>query len=353
MEPINRRDFIQRTSMATAALAMPSFSFAGVETKMGIVVHSYGFRWNSKTPSTKYPSFTTAIELIDHTAQLGGAGVQVMVNGWTTDFAKKVRERREKLGLYLEGSIGIPYKQEDIAGFEQTVINAKEAGATILRTVTSTGRRYEVYHSGAEVEDFQKKALDSLRSIEPILKKHKVKLAVENHKDWKAPELAAAMKQLSSEWIGVTLDFGNSIALMEEPMEVIEQLVPYVVTTHAKDMAVEEYKDGFLLSEVPLGQGFLDLDRIFALCVKHNPQVRFNLEMITRDPLQIPCLTNEYWSVFPDSRPEVLAKGLRLIKEKKNKELPRVSQLDGEGKLAVEEQNIVECMNYSKTKLGK
>jgi 3-oxoisoapionate decarboxylase len=337
-------------------MSLPSslvFAANGVETKMGIVVHSYGFRWNSKTASAKYPAFTTALDLLDHTHQLGGAGIQVVVNGWATDFAKKVREKREKLGLYLEGSISVPYKADDVAAFEQTVINAKEAGATILRTVTSTGRRYEVYHSAAEVEDFKKKAMDAVRLAEPILKKHKVKLAIENHKDWKAPELAAAMKQLSSEWIGVTLDFGNSIALLEEPMSVIEQLVPYVMTTHVKDMGVEEYKDGFLLSEVPLGKGFLDLNKIFGLCLQNNQQVRFNLEMITRDPLQIPCLTDEYWSVFPEGKAIDMAKSLRMIRERTGKPLPRVSQLDAEGKLAEEEQNIIECMEYSKSKLAK
>lgn len=347
---------MQMSAMGAVGLALPSLATAGtnaIESKMGIVVHSYGFRWNSKTPSTKYPGFESAVDLLQHTYDIGGAGIQVMVNGWTEDFAKKVREHREKLGLYLEGSAGIPTKQEDLPAFEQTVINAKEAGASIIRTVTSTGRRYEVYHSSSEVDYFKTKALESLRWVEPILKKHKVKLAVENHKDWKAPELAGALEKLSSEWIGVTLDFGNSIALMEDPMAVIEQLVPYVMTTHAKDMAVEEYKDGFLLSEVPLGQGFLELDRIFALCMKHNPKVKFNLEMITRDPLQIPCLTNDYWNVFPDSKAADFAKSLHMIKEKQNKPLPRVSQLDGEGKLAVEEQNIIECMNYSKTKLGK
>ena len=102
----------------------------------------------------------------------------------------------------------------------------------------------------------------SLQLAEPILRKHKVKLAVENHKDWRAPELANAMKQLNSEWVGVTLDFGNSISLVEDPMEVIETLVPFVVSTHVKDMGVEEYADGFLLSEVPLGKGFLDLAKI-------------------------------------------------------------------------------------------
>lgn len=352
-QPINRRSFMQLGAMGAAGLAFPSLAANAVETKMGIVVHSYAFRWNSKTPSAKYPGFASAVDLLEHTHEIGGAGVQVMVNGWTIDFAKKVRDRREKLGLYLEGSAGVPTKQEDIPAFEQTVINAKEAGCSIIRTVTSTGRRYEAYHSPAEVEDFKRKAIESLRSVEPILKKHKVKVAVENHKDWKAPELVAALKQLSSEWVGVTLDFGNSIALLEEPMEVIEQLVPYVVTTHVKDMAVEEYKDGFLLSEVPLGQGFLDLDRMFALCVKNNPQVKFNLEMITRDPLQIPCLTNDYWSVFPESKAPDLARSLRMIKDKQDKALPRVSQLDGEGKLAVEEQNVIECIDYSKSKLGR
>lgn len=351
-QPINRRSFMQLTAMGAAGLAFPSLAAKGIETKMGIVVHSYGFRWNSKTPSTKYPGFASAIDLLEHTYEIGGSGIQVMVNGWTADFAKKVRDRREKLGLYLEGSAGVPTKQEDVPAFEQTVINAKEAGATIIRTVTSTGRRYETYHSATEVEDFKKKAVDSLRWVEPILKKHKVKLAVENHKDWTAPELVAAMKQLSSEWVGVTLDFGNSIALVEKPMDVIEQLVPFVVTTHVKDMAVETYEDGFLLSEVPLGQGILDLDRIFGLCLKNNSQVKFNLEMITRDPLKIPCMKEDYWDVFDPSRAAMLPEFTKMIREKQVK-LPRVSQLDSEGKLAVEEQNVIECLNYSKSKLGK
>jgi len=350
---LDRRAFLQLAAAATAGAALPSFTFAGRETKMGIVVHSYAFRWNSKTPSDKYPGFATAIDLLQHAYDIGAGGIQVVVNGWDADFAKKVRERREKLGLFLEGSISMPMKPEDVPSFEQTVINAKEAGATILRTVTSSGRRYEAYHSSAEVEDFKKKAFDSIHWAEPILKKHKVKLAVENHKDWTAPELAAAMKQLSSEYVGVTLDFGNSIALLEQPMDVIETLVPYVVSTHVKDMAVEEYKDGFLLSEVPLGKGFLDLDKMFALCIKHNPKVNFSLEMITRDPLQIPYRTPEYKEVFSDEQNKMAVSAVQKILAKQSKDLPRVSQLDSEAKLAVEEQNIIECIDYSKKKLGK
>ena len=353
---MDRREFLRETSLK--GLGFMSLPFLNVpaflkENRMGIVVHSYASRWNSKIQSQKYPGFTNAIELLEHCHQIGAGGIQVIVKDWTEDFAKKLRGRREKLGLYLEGSIGVPYQSDDVARFEKEVVNAKEAGAVILRTVTSGGRRYEAFHSQAEVDEFKKKAMVSLQLAEPILRKHKVKLAVENHKDWRAPELANAMKQLNSEWVGVTLDFGNSISLVEDPMEVIETLVPFVVSTHVKDMGVEEYADGFLLSEVPLGKGFLDLEKIVALCKKHNPAVTFSLEMITRDPLQIPCLKDEYWKVFDGIHGSDLARTLRMVKQHPyGSPLPRVSQLSGEEKLAMEEENIVKCLAYSKERLG-
>lgn len=199
----------------------------------------------------------------------------------------------------------------------------------------------------------QKNALTSLKLAEPVLRKQGVKLAVENHKDWRAKELVAMLKEIDSEWVGVTLDFGNSIALIEDPMEVVQTLVPYVVSTHVKDMAMEEYADGFLLSEVPLGKGVLDLPAMFALCKKHNPAVTFNLEMITRDPLEIPCLKQEYWATFGGVPGSDLARMLRMVKEqKRTSPLPRTTPLSPEDRLVLEEQNIVACLNYSQTSLG-
>lgn len=320
---------------------------------MGIVVHSYGYRWNSKAGSQKYPGFADAIDLLDHCQQLGGGGIQVGVHNWSTEFVKKFRARREKLGLYLEGSISMPGNESDLGRFEQDLSGAKEAGASVLRTVCSSGRRYEVLHTRDAFDEAQRRAITSLQLVEPILHKHKVKLAVENHKDWRATELAAMIKQLGSEWIGVTLDFGNSISLMEDPMEVVETLAPIAFATHVKDMGVDEYVDGFLLSEVPLGKGILDLSKAVATCKKHNPGITFNLEMITRDPLKIPCLTDDYWATFNGLSGQILAKTLRMVKQKKYPSaLPTVSQLTDEGRLAVEEENIIACLAYGKAQLG-
>ncbi|HEV7349673.1 sugar phosphate isomerase/epimerase family protein [Telluribacter sp.] len=350
---MDRRDFLKGAALSAMAFSVPDMAGHFKSTNMGIVVHSYWTRWGSKVPSQKYPGFTNAIDLIDHCQRIGAGGVQVGVKDWTSDFAKKVRDKREKAGLYLEGSIGLPRTAADVAAFEQEVKSAKEAGAQVLRTVCSGGRRYEAFKTNAEFQEFKKKSLASLQLAEPVLRRHKVKLGVENHKDWRADELAALLKGLNSEWIGVTLDFGNSIALMEDPMEVVQTLVPFVMSTHVKDMAVDEYQNGFLLSEVPLGKGILDLNKIVELCRKHNPQATYNLEMITRDPLEIPCLTNDYWNTFEGVPGSDLARTLRMVRAHKYPTaLPKTSPLSGEEKLAVEEKNIVSCLMYSKDKLA-
>lgn len=348
---VGRREFIQ-TTVATAISLSTAYASPLKETGLGIVVHSYASRWNSKVDSNRFPGFATAIELIEHSASIGAKGVQVTVNGWDKDFANRVRERREKLGMYLEGSISLPRKPEEVEAFEQTVVNAREAGASVIRTVCLNGRRYESFQTAEAFEEFKKNSIAALQLAEPVVKKNKVKLAVENHKDWRATELAGIIRNLSSEWVGVTLDFGNSIALLEEPMHVIKTLVPYIMSTHVKDMGFEEYPDGFLMSEVPLGTGALDLPAIFQLCRDYNPTVTFNLEMITRDPLKIPCMTDAYWSTLGDTPGKEVARTLKMVKEKHSKTpLPRVEQLPPEERLAAEEKNITDSIAFAKTKL--
>lgn len=317
--------------------------------RMGIVVHSYAARWNSKVESEKYPGFRDAIDLLEHCHAIGAGGLQVGVRNWTQDFARKVRDTRERLGLYLEGSIALPKTREEVATFEREIRAAKEAGAAVVRTVCLSGRRYENFHSLQEFNAFAKNAMMSLRFAEPVMRKHKIKLAVENHKDWRAPELRDIMKDLDSEWVGVNVDFGNNVALIEDPMEVVSSLAPFVFSTHVKDMGVREYPGGFLLSEVPLGEGILDLKQMFDVCRKHNASVTFNLEMITRDPLEIPCLTSEFWQTLPSVTAGQLAATLKTVREKSfTTDLPRVSRLSDEERLAVEEKNILTSLAFSK-----
>jgi sugar phosphate isomerase/epimerase len=350
---MHRRDFLRTATAATLALPFDRLPAFDATQPLGVVVHSYGNRWNSRVSSQVYPGFANALDLLDHCHELGAAGVQVGVGSWSADFARQVRDRRERLGMYLEGSIGLPMKPDDAPRFEEEVRQAREAGAQVLRTVCSGGRRYEVFHSAQAFEEFAKTARQALQTAAPILAKHGVKLAVENHKDYRADELAALLRELGSEWIGVTLDFGNNLALLEDPTHVVETLAPYTLSTHVKDMGVAEYPNGFLLSEVPLGTGLLDLPALVATCRKHNPAVTFNLEMITRDPLEIPCLTDDYWATFASVPGTDLARTLRLVRDRRAATLPRVSGLEPIERLAAEEKNIVSCLNYGRESLAR
>ena len=242
---MNRRHFVQQATAGAAVLSLPALPAAAAATRMGIVVHSYANRWNSKVNSVNYPGFSNAIDLLEHAHQLGAGGIQVVMNDWTTDFARSVRDRREKLGLYLEGSVGMPKKPDDVAHFEQNVIRAKEAGANVLRTVCSGGRRYEILHTADGFRAMQKNALTSMQLAEPVLKKHKVKVGVENHKDWRSDEHVAMLKQIGSEWVGATVDFGNNMSLLEDSLTVVTNLAPYAVSTHVKDMALRSMPMAF------------------------------------------------------------------------------------------------------------
>ena len=134
----------------------------------------------------------------------------------------------------------------------------------MIRTVVLPGRRYEQFQSAAEFRAAADQAYTFLPlRFKKLLGKYggRVVLAIENHKDFRTSErrTVALLERLDSPNIGVCLDTGNSIALLEDPMETVEALAPWAFSTHLKDMAVEEYEDGFLLAEVPLGKGFLDL----------------------------------------------------------------------------------------------
>jgi sugar phosphate isomerase/epimerase len=318
---------------------------------MGMVVHSYS-RYGSKIQSQKYPGFKDAIDLMRHCHSIGAGGIQTTVGGWAADFGKKVRDEREKLGLYLEGSIGLPKNPEDVSRFETELLAAKEAGAKILRTACLSGRRYETFETEADWLTFKENSVKSMRLAEPIVRKHQVKLAIENHKDWKADELKQIIEDISSEWVGVTLDFGNNVSLLEDPMDVIRTLAPLAFSTHVKDMGVKAFDKGFLLSEVPLGTGIVDLKEAVGLCQKYNPAITFSLEMITRDPLQIPCLEESYWKTFQNPSAQELAKTLRLVRDHSySGSLPEVTSLSPEQRLAFEEENVVKCLSYSKKEL--
>lgn len=264
-----------------------------------------------------------------------------------------MRSWAEDAGASYEGEVRLPKSDADLAAFEKEVRRAREAGATVARAVFMGGRRYEIFSSQAEYRAFHEQSRRILARIDPIAHKHRLKIAIENHKDHTADELAGLMRELSSEWIGVLVDTGNNLALLEDPAETIGMLAPFVTSVHLKDMVLQPAENGFLLSEVPLGTGMLDLTGIVGALRKVKPAIGIHLEMATRDPLRVPCLTDTYFATFPERKETHLEAAMARVKANPPKEpVPAVEGKELAIVLAEEEQNNRNGLAWMREKLA-
>jgi sugar phosphate isomerase/epimerase len=294
-----------------------------------------------------------ADRLMELAASLGLAGAHGGMPDLTFEWARRTRELKDALGVYLEIQTFLPKLGEDPSVFEHAVKVAKEAGASSLRVVCLLGRRYEMFDTREQWDEAVEGFHRQIQAAVPIVEKHKMPLGIENHKDWRVDRQVELLKQYSSEYLGVTLDTGNNLSILDDPEETVEKLAPWTFNTHFKDMAVEETDDGFLMSEVPLGEGMLDLPRMVNAIRATRPDVHFSLEMITRDPLRVPCLTEKYWSTFTEVPGVDLARFLtRMRASKPRSPLPRISGLTDEQRYALEVELVERSMAYATAHLG-
>ena len=298
-----------------------------------------GFGRRVRTNSQAKPP----VDFIEYCHSLGLSGAETRLASYDAAAVKEFRRKLEAYNMRAILNIPLPRTDADLDAFETDVKAAKDAGAWGLHAAM-TPRRYEALDSFAAFKVDFERCKATIARAEPILRKHRMFLGIENHKGWRSAEQAAWIKSVGSEWVGVHLDFGNNLSLCEDPMQTLRTLQPYVRSCHLKDMAVEMYEEGFLLSEVPLGEGFLDLKGMVQTLREKYPNTTFDLETITRDPLKIPVFTDKYWVTFDDTYSPLpgrdLAKTLETVKKHPPKEpLPQTTGLTAAAQLRLEDDN--------------
>jgi sugar phosphate isomerase/epimerase len=349
---MNRRAFI--TALPVLAATRSLLAASGVaKTRIGICTFSCHQHWKAVQERREGVKFSDAVSFYRYARGLGADGVQTALRGKDSAAAKDLRALVEREGGCYEGEVRLPKNEDDVAAFADEVRLAREAGATVARAVFTGGRRYEIFRTMEDFGSFHAQAERSLALAEPILRKHRLRLAIENHKDHTADELAALMRKTASEWIGVLVDTGNNIALLDDPHATVETLAPFAMSVHFKDMAVQSDDDGFRLSEVPLGTGALDLPRIVATLTRANPSLIFNLEMATRDPLRVPCRTDGYFATFPERKAARLDAAMGWVKANPPKQPPpTVGGKPFTKVLADEEANNRACLGWMRTHIS-
>ena len=103
-----------------------------------------------------------------------------------------------------------------------------------------------------EVEDVLRAGLSRMKGVT---------LAIENHDRFKASQLRSLLESFAGQNIGICFDTANSLGAGEGVNEVLNQLEPWVVNVHIKDIAISriDTKMGFTVEGRPAGSGQLDI----------------------------------------------------------------------------------------------
>jgi 3-oxoisoapionate decarboxylase len=350
---MTRREAIKMMGAVPAAAVAVSTTVAAPPPKawkMGGTSTAFSIR------SSQLRAAGKQFDQLEYCHSIGMGGAETGLPSLEPAEVKKFRAKVESYEMYLSANgLRLPNTESDIPAFEQLVKAFAEAGAKASRC-PQTQRRYEQYKSFEDFKADFARCRKQVELAEPIARKYKLKIGIENHKGQRFAEFLEWIKGVSSEWVGICFDIGNNYSLCDDPMEWLPQLAPYCVNVHIKDMALGEYQDGFLLSEVILGQGIMDLKKVVDTIRNQHPEITFGLEHITRDPLKIPVYTDQYWAVFDEKISPLpgrdLAHILNLVRTKGSKQLPYISQLSPADQLKAEDENVLGCIKYARENLG-
>ena len=109
-------------------------------------------------------------------------------------------------------------------------------------------------------------AEELLRAVLPAYERAGVVLALETYEQVPTPRLVEVVEAVGSPALGICLDPANCVAALEHPVATVELTADLVRNLHVKDFGFSRQAGwvGFTLAGVPLGEGLLDLDHLYA-----------------------------------------------------------------------------------------
>jgi sugar phosphate isomerase/epimerase len=222
---------------------------------------------------------------------------------------RQVRRRAETLGLTIVLAGGRVQADPLIEQLEL----ARALGVPVLRCVLSgilCGDRRGF--PGGWSAHLEQCAAELERAV-PVAERCRVALAVENHQDATSEDLLRLCRRFESRYLGVTLDTGNPLAVMEEALEFAERIASYLRNAHLKDYRVHRAKSGFRLVRCPLGAGVIDFPALYRLFADQEWPITRSIELGALQARLIPILERNWWDEYPARDARDLLGPLALI----------------------------------------
>ena len=222
---------------------------------------------------------------------------------------------------------------------------AKAVGSPVFRIVLGTR---EDRRTPGGIEARIADTVKVLQSQRALARDLGVKVAIENHAgDMTADELVGLIESAGKDWVGANMDSGNALWTLEDPMDSLEKLGPYALSTSLRDSAVWESEKGAKVQWVPMGDGNADdLERYFARYAVLCPQVAVNIETIGGFAVEFNYLEPAFWEAWPKRTGAELARFIRIAKSGKP-----LTQFNGNDKER-QKEDLERSLRYCKTSLG-
>lgn len=226
----------------------------------------------------------------------------------------QLKDFAEENNLYLEwgGGQHIPRDlttlgKKDLFIHNRTAAEeAKALGTRIIRSCSGGLMRWNP--KSLPTQQMMDEMVVALSAQKQMLMDHQVILAIETHFEFTTFELLRVFEACGAkpgEYLGICLDTMNLLTMLEDPVMATKRILPWIVSTHIKDGALQVTSCGFKSFTTPFGEGIIDFDHIFSLLSSLNHPLNLNVEDHGGD-FDIPVANPEFRKEFPDlSNPEL------------------------------------------------
>ncbi|HMP41613.1 MAG TPA: TIM barrel protein [Roseiflexaceae bacterium] len=165
----------------------------------------------------------------------------------------------------------------DEAQLAEAIPAAAALGARVVRVMLSSILEGSRTTAPGGWPAYLDQMIARLRRLRPIAEQHQVILAPENHQDATSADLIRVCDEVGGEYIGVTLDAVNPLAVAEEPIAFARALGSRIVDVHLKDYHIYPSGSGYRLVRCALGEGVLDLPALFGVLADVAPRATCNI----------------------------------------------------------------------------
>jgi sugar phosphate isomerase/epimerase len=366
---VTRRVFLTSATFASAAALLPSAVRGNALSGTRAGASDQGD--DKSIPKLGLDNFSVrsmgwkASQLIDYAASIGSDALFITdldaFESFDAPYLTKVREQAAAKGVQLHvGTWSIDptskaFKPKWGTAEEHLALAisvAKGVGSPVIRAVLGTA---EDRLSDGGIEKHIEETAKVCRACKSRAQDAHVKIAIENHAgDMHSSELLHLLDLAGHDFVGVNLDSGNACWTLEDPIESLEALGPYTITTSLRDSAIWKTDKGARVQWTAMGDGDIDWKAYFARFRELCPGIPVHIETISGNSREFAYLTPEFWKPWPKMPARSFARFVALAERGKPRQpwSPPAGEERAKAEQAYQRAEIEKSIAYCHNTLG-